>query len=179
MIKNILLTGAPSSGKTTVIKKILSGIDMPVQGFYTEEERIGDRRVGFMMKSLDGRQGYLAHQDLQSAFHIRRYGVSIQNIDEIAAASIMPRPGTLIILDEIGTMECYSRMFREAAEQALDSPNIVVGTVTLGGSDFIRRIKERDNIEIIEVTAGNRNTLPDLILDRIRALQESIAYQRG
>jgi len=39
--KNIFLTGAPSSGKTTVIKKLIGQLDHPVRGFYTEEERMG------------------------------------------------------------------------------------------------------------------------------------------
>jgi nucleoside-triphosphatase THEP1 len=52
--KNIFLTGAPSSGKTTVIKKLIGRLDCPARGFYTEEEHEVDRRTGFMMKSLDG-----------------------------------------------------------------------------------------------------------------------------
>ena len=78
--KNIFLTGAPSSGKTTVIKKVIKNLPVPANGFYTEEEKIGDKRVGFLMRSLDGEKGYLAHQDIRSDFHIRRYGVSIENI---------------------------------------------------------------------------------------------------
>lgn len=33
--KNIFLTGAPSSGKTTVIKKVIANLDVPANGFYT------------------------------------------------------------------------------------------------------------------------------------------------
>lgn len=171
--KNIFLTGAPSAGKTTVIKKMLRHLDRPAQGFYTEEEKNGDRRVGFMMNSLDGRRGYLAHQDIRSEFSIRRYGVSIDNIDTIAADSIIPRNDTIIILDEIGKMECYSEHFRRMAIRALDSPNIVVGTIALGGDDFIQSIKERDDIDIIEVTPSNRNALPDVIMRKIRDLWEA------
>ena len=170
--KNIFLTGAPSAGKTTVIKKLLRHLDQPAQGFYTEEERSGDRRVGFMMNSLDGRRGYLAHQDIRSEFSIRRYGVSVDNIDAIAAESIIPKHDTIIILDEIGRMECYSGQFRRMAIRALDSPNIVVGTVALGGDDFIKSIKERADIDIIEVTPSNRNALPDVIARKIKALKE-------
>ena len=36
MKKNIFLTGAPSSGKTTVIKKIIAKLPYPANGFYTE-----------------------------------------------------------------------------------------------------------------------------------------------
>jgi len=166
MKKNIFLTGAPSSGKTTVIKKIIKKLPIPANGFYTEEEKIGDKRVGFLMRSLDGKEGYLAHQDIRSEFHIRRYGVSIENIETIAAASILPVDDNIIILDEIGKMECFSGKFRKAALKALDSSNIVIGTITFGGDEFISKIKERNDIEIIEVTPLNRDSLPDLILQK-------------
>jgi len=170
MKKNIFLTGAPSSGKTTVIKKIIANLKYPANGFYTEEERIAGQRVGFIMKTLDDRKGYLAHQDIKSDFHIRRYGVSIKNIETIAVTSITPVKRNIIVLDEIGKMECFSGVFKQAALKALDSPNIVIGTITLGGDDFILGIKNREDIEIYEVTLDNRNSLPDLILRKISDL---------
>lgn len=170
MAINIFLTGAPSSGKTTVIKKVISGLSSPANGFYTEEERKEGRRTGFLMKTLDGKSGYLAHQDIASDFYIRRYGVSIENIDAIAVPSITPKNSAVIILDEIGKMECFSEAFRKAAVRALDAPNIVVGTITFGGDPFILGIKKRGNIEITEVTGGNRDALPGVILQRVEKL---------
>jgi len=170
-VKNIFLTGAPSSGKTTIIKQVISRLGVQANGFYTEEERVSGRRTGFIMKTLDGRSGYLAHQDIQSDYHIRRYGVSIENVEDIAASSIAPVGDDIIILDEIGKMECFSEAFRRAALAALDSPNIVVGTVTFGGDDFIDSVKKRQDIEITEVTPDNRDQLPDLILRKVAKLR--------
>ena len=171
--KNIFLTGAPSSGKTTVIKKVIAGLGVPASGFYTEEVRAGGTRVGFLMKTLDGVTGYLGHKDIQSEFNIRRYGVSIDNIENIAVPSIAPRKGDVIILDEIGKMECFSDVFRKAAIEALASPNIVVGTITFGGDDLILGIKERDDIEVHEVTPENRDILPDMVKKKVRQLLTS------
>ena len=170
MIKNIFLTGAPSSGKTTVIKKIIAKLQLPANGFYTQEKKKDDRRVGFLMKSLDGQQGWLAHQDITSDFHIRRYGVSIKNIETLAVPSIAPVDDQIIILDEIGKMECFSQKFRTAAIAALNSDNIAIGTITLGRDEFILSIKARTDLEIHEVTLENRDALPDLILTKISNL---------
>ncbi|NJD57533.1 MAG: AAA family ATPase [Nitrospirae bacterium] len=170
MKKNIFLTGAPSAGKTTVIKKVISGLTSPANGFYTEEERAAGKRTGFLMKTLDGRQGYLAHQDQKSDFHIRRYGVSIGNIEAIAVPAIAPAAGNVIILDEIGKMECFSEAFRHAALRALESCNVVVGTITFGGDEFIEGIRNRADIEIHEVTMENRDLLPAMILKKITEL---------
>jgi nucleoside-triphosphatase len=171
MIKNIFLTGAPSSGKTTVIKRVIAALSHPARGFYTEEERIAGRRVGFLMRTLDGREGYLAHERIQSRYAVRRYGVSLENIESLAVPSIEPAADDVIILDEIGKMECFSEIFREAAIRALESENIVIGTITLGGNDFIREIKKRDDISITEVTGENRDRLPEMILERIARLK--------
>ncbi len=122
------------------------------------------------MKTLDGRKDYLAHQDIKSDFHIRRYGVSIDNIEHTAVPSITPVKNNIIILDEIGKMECFSKTFKQAAVNALDAPNIVIGTITFGGDDFILEIKKRDDMDINEVTNDNRDLLPDLILRKISNL---------
>jgi nucleoside-triphosphatase len=166
--KHIFLTGAPSSGKTTVIKKIIFLLNLPCKGFYTEEERVDGKRVGFIMHTLDGEQAYLAHQDILSDYHIRRFGVDIDNIETIAVPSIKPVQGYVIILDEIGKMECFSDKFIEAAQQVLDSSSLVIGTITLGGTDFIQEVKNREDVEIIEITLENRDELPVEIVNRIR-----------
>ncbi len=168
--KNLFLTGAPSCGKTTVIKTLIKQLQYPANGFYTEEERQADKRIGFLMRTLEGKTAYLAHQDIKSQFHIRRYGVSIENIETLAVASIAPCGNTIIVLDEIGKMECFSEKFKQAALAALDSANIVVGTIALGGTEFIMEIKNRQDIEITEVTLQNRDELPGLLNRKIAAL---------
>jgi nucleoside-triphosphatase THEP1 len=67
-------------------------------------------------------------------------------------------------------MECFSQSFKRAVVHALESPNIVIGTITLGGTDFIHEIKRRKDIDITEVTLKNRDLLPDEILGRVSGL---------
>ena len=170
-ISNIFLTGPPSSGKTTVIKKVLSKLKRKATGFHTEEIKKNDKRVGFMMKTLDGKEGLLGHEDIKSSFYIRRYGVSIENIENLAVPSITPQSeDEIIIIDEIGKMECFSGKFCEAALNALDARNVVLGTIAVGGTDFIREIKQRKDIKIYDVTIQNRNVLPENLIEEIELL---------
>jgi nucleoside-triphosphatase len=165
MVRNIFLTGPPSSGKTTVIRKVMEQIGGNATGFYTQEIKKRDRRVGFMMKTLDGKEGLLGHEDVRSTYHIRRYGVSIENIESIAVPALTPQSEDMIIvIDEIGKMECFSAKFCEAALNAINAPNRVVGTIAVGGTDFIRSVKERNDITICEVTLHNRDRLPDQLI---------------
>ena len=61
----LLLTGSPGVGKTTVIRRVAA--ELPgwhARGFTTEEIRVGGRRTGFGLETLDGRAETLAHVDL-------------------------------------------------------------------------------------------------------------------
>jgi len=158
-------------GKTTIIKKVIEKINKPVIGFYTEEVREADKRIGFLLITLDGKKGYLAHQDIKSNYYIRRYGVSIENIENLSIPSITPKTkDDIIIIDEIGKMECFSEKFKIAATNALNSSNIVIGTIAIGGTDFIQNIKKRHDIKIYEVTQNNRDELPIIIEEEILKL---------
>jgi nucleoside-triphosphatase len=171
-LRNIFLTGPPSSGKTTVIQKVIAEIGEKATGFYTQEIKKHGKRVGFMMKTLDGKEGLLGHENIKSSYHIRRYGVSIENIEQFAVPAITPQSeDTLVIIDEIGKMECFSTAFRDAVRKALDAPNMVLGTIAVGGTDFIQAIKERNDITIYGVTPENRDRLPDLLLEIISTVK--------
>jgi len=59
--KNILFTGSPGCGKSTLIEKIVDGTKRSATGFFTREIREHVGRVGFSINTLDGREGVLAH----------------------------------------------------------------------------------------------------------------------
>jgi len=168
MTKNILLTGVPGCGKTTVIRKVVNALEIPAKGFYTAEERSAHgRRTGFSIRTLDGRSGTLARVGLDSPWQVGRYGVDLQSVDHLAVESIgVKGDHHLIVIDEIGKMECFSTTFCQAVEVALDSPNPVLGTVAVGGSGFIRKIRSRPDISLIEVTRENRDDLPKILTER-------------
>jgi len=176
MTKNILLTGVPGCGKTTVIRKVVSALEMPASGFYTAEERSsGGRRTGFSIHTLDGRSGMLAEVGLNSPWQVGRYGVDLESVDHLAVESIKVKDGThLIVIDEIGKMECFSSLFCQAVEAALDSSNPVLGTVAVRGSDFIRKIRNRPDVSLIEVTRQNRDRLPKILTEKFLVMGTNV-----
>ena len=162
MHKNTLFTGLPGCGKTTIIKKIVQGLNRPHTGFYSGELRDKGRRVGFSITTLDGRQGILAHIDINSRIRVGRYGVNLDDVDRIAVPSMVPEnDSVVVVVDEIGKMECLSPRFKKALMQVLDAPNTVVGTISLKGDKFIQSIKKRSDTLIITVSPKNRNHLAD------------------
>ncbi|TKJ34483.1 AAA family ATPase [bacterium (candidate division B38) B3_B38] len=164
-MKNIFLTGRPGCGKTTVIKKTIALLGkVKLKGFYTIEMRSRGTRVGFQITTLDGKHGILAHENLHSDKKVGKYGVCLKDIDAVIVPSIRPDRHThLIIIDEIGKMECYSEEFKKAAVQAVEYDTVVLGTIAIGGSPFIESFRRRPDIKLIEITRDNRDPLPQEI----------------
>jgi len=166
---NILLTGMPGVGKTTLVRALVEKLDRPARGFTTEEIRERGRRRGFKIATLDGREGVLAHDTIAGPPRVSRYGVNVADIETIGIPAITPEdPDQIIVLDEIGKMECASEAFKEAAWRALDAPNLLLGTVARRGVGFIARVKQRPDVRLFEVTRGNREQLVGEILRFIR-----------
>ncbi|HET7874673.1 MAG TPA: nucleoside-triphosphatase [Methylomirabilota bacterium] len=165
----LLLTGSPGVGKTTVILEVAQALKgRRLGGFYTEEIRAGRERRGFHLTTFDGRGAPMARVDFRSPHRVGRYGVDVAVIDELAGSSLAPGRD-LYLVDEIGKMECFSQRFVEAVRALLDGAAPVLATVAQKGAGFISEVKARQDAELWEVTRGNRDGLPDRVLDWLRA----------
>jgi len=169
-VANVFLTGTPGVGKTTLIRGLIRALDRPARGFVTEEMREGGRRVGFKLATLDGREGVLAHENVGGPHRVSRYGVTTADLEAIGIPVITPRsPDEIIVIDEIGKMECASQAFKDAAWAALESSNLVLGTIARKGVGFIARVKRRPDVRLFEVTRANRGQLAAQILRELGA----------
>jgi nucleoside-triphosphatase len=155
--RHILITGPPRCGKSTLIERVVRQLDRPATGFFTREVRAGERRVGFAIETLDGKRGILAHQDLKSRYQVGRYGVNLADIDGIAVPSLVPSgPEALVVVDEIGKMECFSRLFRDTLIRVLNSGHRVLGSIALKGDRFIQGIRARNDVFLIGLSEASR-----------------------
>jgi nucleoside-triphosphatase len=167
----LLLTGPPGIGKTTVVQKVLSGIEIGAGGFYTHEIRRGGRRVGFSLKALEGEEGILAHINNRVGYRVGRYGVDVDRFE----AMVLPvleralREQELIVIDEIGRMELYSQAFQVMVMKILDQDERhVLGVIQQGKDPFATSVKRRGDIEVIAVSHANRDDLPQQIITRLQ-----------
>ena len=166
---NILITGPPRSGKSTLIEKVVKKVKKPATGFFTRELRDKGKRVGFLIETLDGKTGLLAHQDIKSSYRVGKYGVDLTDLDQIAVPSMLPSTvDQLIVVDEIGKMECFSRLFRETLLRVIASENQLIGSIAIRGDRFIQTIKDRDDVILVFITQTSRDLAFDLFLREMR-----------
>jgi nucleoside-triphosphatase len=171
--KNLLVTGLPGVGKTTLIKKLSEALKSfdPV-GFYTEEIREGGERKGFELISLQGKRGLLSHQEIRSPYQVGQYKVDINGFEDFLDSISFFNPLTrLIIIDEIGKMECLSEPFKKLLKEILDSEKWVIATIALKGSGLIAEVKERKDAKLFEITKKNRESLFSEILKEVGGIE--------
>ena len=162
-----LLTGMPGVGKTTLVQNLVARMSsVSMAGFYTAEIRSNGTRFGFELQGLDGTCGILAHVDIKSRHHVGRYGVDTEGFEQFLKNLDLLRPDIeLIVIDEIGKMELFSNLFRDLINNVMDSDKQVLASIALKGNGFIQAIKRRPDIRLIEVTKGNREHLPNEIIE--------------
>jgi len=169
MKRALLLTGKPGTGKTALIKEALARTKVKGGGFYTEEIRTGGIRQGFKIVTLDGQEAILAHVGISSPYQVSKYRVDTDSLNRVGVSALRQalKETDLIVIDEIGKMECLSRVFVEAVERLLNGPVHVLATIAMKGGGLIARAKVRPPVEVLHVSAGNRNELPDVVAARL------------
>jgi len=146
----------PRSGKSTLLKKLITNFDQKV-GFVTNEVRKDGERIGFELENHKGEKSMLANVDFKTNFKVSRYFVDINNLGEIIPSVDQFDDHDFLFLDEIGQMELFSEKFKVLVKKYLDSPNTCIATLSKIYSDeFTETIKKRNDIFLIEITEENR-----------------------
>lgn len=157
----IFLCGEAGVGKTTIIQRALAKIELRPGGFTTDEIRDKGRRIGFEIKTLSGEKGMLAHVDFRSRFWVGKYYVNIKDLESVGVTSLEKAVADdeLIIIDEIGKMELFSKKFKAVVRDVLQCGKPILGAIMSMPHPFADEIKQMPEIQILDVTKQNRNRL--------------------
>ncbi len=138
-------------------------------GFYTEERRRQGQRTGFKIITLDGAEGTLASAGEKKEPRVGKYTVHLEEFDKLVLPVLDPikTPADLYVIDEIGKMELLSQKFTKQLMDLLTQRTHILATIAKKGDGLIEQIKERDDVELIELTGKNRDGLPEKLAQRI------------
>lgn len=161
MRRKLLLTGAPGCGKTTVVRKVALMLGDAARGFFTEEVRNAEGlRTGFRVVTLDGTRGELASKRRARGPRVGSYAVNVEEFERVALPSMDAGGDRILIIDEIGKMECCSAAFVGKVGETFAASGPILATIPLRGGAFIEEIRRRPDVETIVVVRENREALP-------------------
>ena len=154
-----LITGKTGVGKTTLIRKIVERIQtVPMAGFYTSEIRSRRHRSGFELRGLNKERRILAHVGFESRHRVGKYGVDTPGFEVfLEKLDLFNTNVQLIVIDEIGKMELFSKRFRTLVIETLGANKSMLATIALKGEGFIQEIKQRPDVHLLTVTRSNRD----------------------
>jgi len=168
--KNILITGQPGIGKTTLIIRLADALKhLSPAGFYTREVCEKNIRKGFDLIGLTGEKGRLSHVDFKSPYQIGKYWVDVAGFERFLDR-ISLKPAALIFIDEIGKMECLSAKFNKMLRKLFDADVPIIATISLKGIGLISELKTRPDVVLFEMTQSNRDGMVKDILSIVEPL---------
>uniref|UniRef100_A0A061SBF8 Nucleoside-triphosphatase THEP1 n=1 Tax=Tetraselmis sp. GSL018 TaxID=582737 RepID=A0A061SBF8_9CHLO len=178
---HIFITGQPGVGKTTLVRSVVERLrdaqaPQKLYGFYTEELRGPGGRTGFDVVTIEGERGPLARigNPKKGEPAVGKYAVDVASFERLALPQMKPTPGALVVVDEVGKMELFSKAFSSAVTELLDSPCLVLGTIPVPkyGRTIpqVETIKARPDVEVLQITKGSRDGMADKVFQDLLPL---------
>ncbi len=133
-----LITGPPRCGKTTLVSQIANifqEMDKKVLGFITKEVRSGQSRIGFKALDLNSEnECWLARKTTKrTKYMVGNYNVFINEfnsfLNKIIEVISFNKSIDLIIIDEIGKMELFSKKFESLISEIFNSNLPILATI--------------------------------------------------
>jgi nucleoside-triphosphatase len=139
LTKQILITGPPRSGKSTLISKIIEYFhkekSFTIYGFLTPEIRKRGIRIGFDVVDIySGKKTSLARVgDFKTEYRLGKYNVFTQEFDNYIEQflKLEGKNPNLIIIDEIGKMELFSKKFEIFIKKIFSQEIPIIATIGL------------------------------------------------
>ncbi|MEA4966055.1 MAG: nucleoside-triphosphatase [Oscillospiraceae bacterium] len=169
MLPHILLCGERGAGKSTLIRRLLEENTRPVSGFLTK--RLPPDETGFHPIYIH--PAGMAAPDCSARNRIGDCNTVVHNVspevfNTLGVAYLRARPGSILVMDELGFMEAGAEAFVRAVFRALDGDIPVLAAVKARFDvPFLNQVRAHPNADVFTVTEENRESLFTLLRPRI------------
>ena len=164
----LLITGLPRTGKSTLAMEVARELGLKLAGISTPETKEAGERTGFALLDLKtGKKGTLSSKSLRSPASVGGYGVNLSDLNDIGAealeAAAFDTSVDLIVIDEIGKMELFSKRFEEAVVACLKSNKPVLAVLH---RDYLDKFGKYG--ELLHLTLDNRPEIKKRLKEALR-----------
>ena len=138
---------------------------MQIGGIITPEVRKEGRRIGFKVVDIFSRkEGWLAKVgNYPNSVKFGRYSIFVEEFEKVAlpALSFALKKCDLVVIDEIGKMEFFSKKFKEKIFEVLKSDKPLLAVLH---RKFISSFKTFG--EVVRITEKNRDKIKEKIVEK-------------
>lgn len=161
----ILLCGDINSGKSTLIEKLVRDLGEPVRGYITVRmPEDGDGVSYVYLYDASRPPERIENAQVIMAFSANGVERHPEYMSSIAAPILESVPeGSLVVMDEIGTLEDAEERFKAAVMRILSGNYRVLASVKAQNTRFLREVRRAEGCELYIITPENRNDLYELI----------------
>jgi nucleoside-triphosphatase len=162
-----LISGPPASGKSTLIANLIEFLknkNVKVGGIISPEVREGRIRIGFkVVDLLNLKEKVFASIYYNTNHRVGKYFVEVGIFEDVAipALEVAEKECKVIVIDEIGKMELFSKRFEDKVKDILKSNKIVIAVVH---RNYVKEYKEYGKFIWLEREKWNE-IFDSLILD--------------
>ncbi|NLL52020.1 MAG: nucleotide kinase [Peptococcaceae bacterium] len=163
---HIFLTGEIQVGKSTVIAKTLSLLDITPGGFrtYFGPDRKSPNRLLYMNSASEAP---IYKQDNAIAiFSENKPPQPLTDKFDIFGSELIRAAranSKLILMDECGSLERKAFLFQKTVLESLDYETPILGVIKLDSFGWTDQIKQHPKVKLFFVTVENRDTLPIML----------------
>ena len=186
MKPKILITGLPRCGKSTLISTLLeyfSEKNYTIHGFLTPEVKEENKRIGFDIKDIYSKEhGKLARiGNYNTKYKLGKYSVFVEELEEmISKLEIIEfNKIDLLVIDEIGKMEIFSKKFQNFIKRIFTSNGTILATIGLKLKhpikDFILNLP---NVNIFNLNRQNFQKTCQEVISKISKLNNNSSIRR-
>ena len=156
----ILLCGDINSGKTTLIQRLLADMSAAPRGYITvrmpEVDGVSNvylYDIANPPERVEDAAVIMAISDAGTEKHPERLdALGVRYLTDIPA-------GSVVVLDEIGSLETASPEFQKAVMRILSGDYTVLAAVKAANTDFLRAVRRHPDCELYIITPDNRDAL--------------------
>ena len=165
---HIFLTGELQVGKSTALRKFLSMPGITADGFITffDTPENPERGGSLLLATFDTEYGI--RKSRRVAFVSEEKLEIYSEVFDTFGADVLASAGqrSFIVMDELGVFEKNSPLFLAEVMRRIDGSIPVVGVIKMKQTAFLDAVRAHQNVEVLTVTADNRDTIPSMLLDR-------------
>ena len=176
-IKKIAICGAIQIGKSTLVERLLSEINIPVSGFMTKLDRNTVDGAGMFPlyiypASMPKEQRKNTPENLLGACAGRdRHKAYTERFDVLATSMITDIPNeNVIVMDELGFLESEAEHFKAQVKQLLSEDRYVIMVIKdRFDVPFLDELRSLLDVAYYSVTEENRDSLFEELVPIVRA----------